>query len=660
MASKKKARKARRPQARRPQKISSSKLLEMIKDSESDDRELAKYFKLSDFDADGFSPNVVVDQSLIEDDGREGAQLLNAANGIARWRRNRRYRKRVKNWTGVKIVAEGDSWFQYPLLLKDTIDQLADLDKFRYAIFGLSEAGDLLSNIIAEDELTQAIERENPDVFLISGGGNDMVGNKRLATLVHDFKAGRKAVDYPNNKFDEFLIELSDLYRGLFTRLLQRFPHLKIVCHGYDNAIPAGGNWLGKPLTSKNITAAKLRKDIIAEMIRRFNEALIEVAGAFPGAVFHADCRGIVGAKAKWHDELHPKDDGYFLVAQVFDQTIKRALSDQAPSPELEAVTTMLPSLSVGAKALTGLQELEDVEFASLVVARAEETMEIPIAPPKNKIERRAIESNLEKISKSADFLPSSFLEIGVARAQSVCRISTEVPLGTAFGSGFLVGSRNYIMTNNHVLPDVESAESASVEFDYDQDTVEYQVSLRPDIFFITSEELDFTIVASDPSTLPSTIEAVKIPKNKHLITRNERVNIVQHPQGRRKEIAIHDNTVTYVYDKAIRYTADTEGGSSGSPVFNNEWQLCALHHAGWKNDDGSATNEGIRVSVLVEHLLTVNDPGKVTHIERILRGESSSETAAPDRLSSEPEDSSDITINLNSSARKVIINVNE
>lgn len=645
---------------RRPKKVSHAELLEMIKDVELDDQELARYFKLDPEASQGLSPTVVVDRSLLKDDGLEGAQFLNAANVISRWRRNRRYKKRIKNWQGIKVVAEGDSWFQYPLILKDTIDQLCDLDNFRYAIFGLSEAGDLLSNIIAEDELTEAIERENPDVFLISGGGNDMVSNERMATLVHEFAAGRKAEDYPNQQFADFLSNLGNLYRGLFTRLLQRFPHLKIVCHGYDNAIPAKGDWLGKPLESRNIKAAVLQRNIVAEMIRRFNEELISVVAQFPGRVFHVDCRGVIGTKSKWHDELHPKNEGYFSVAQLFDQTIKQALSDQSPSPELETSAAMLPSLSVGAKALTGLQELADGEFASLVVARAQETMEKDVAPPKNKIERRKIEANLEKINLLADFLPSSFLEIGVARAQAVCRISTQVPLGTAFGSGFLVGNRNYIMTNNHVLPDLESAQSATVEFDYDQDTIEYLVSLQPEMFFVTSQELDVTIVRCDPSALPDSVQAVQIPESQHLVTRKERVNIVQHPQGRRKEIALHDNTVTYVYDKAIRYTTDTEGGSSGSPVFNNEWQLCALHHAGWKNEDDSATNEGIRISAIVDYLVSINDPDKATQIRQLLEGSPAQEEFAKPPASGEVNDSGDITVNLHNSGRSVTINVHD
>jgi hypothetical protein len=37
--------------------------------------------------------------------------------------------------------------------------------------------------------------------------------------------------------------------------------------------------------------------------------------------------------------------------------------------------------------------------------------------------------------------------------------------------------------------------------------------------------------------------------------------------------------------------------------VFNNQWDLVALHHAGWAEPDGGATNEGMRISSIVEFL---------------------------------------------------------
>jgi len=43
----------------------------------------------------------------------------------------------------LRFVAEGDSWFHYPILLRDTLDWLSD----DYAIFDLAAAGDTLENM---------------------------------------------------------------------------------------------------------------------------------------------------------------------------------------------------------------------------------------------------------------------------------------------------------------------------------------------------------------------------------------------------------------------------------------------------------------------------------------------------------------------------------
>lgn len=59
-------------------------------------------------------------------------------------------------------------------------------------------------------------------------------------------------------------------------------------------------------------------------------------------------------------------------------------------------------------------------------------------------------------------------------------------------------------------------------------------------------------------------------------------VFIIQHPKGRRKQIVMDDNEVIAygLLKDYLRYRADTDYGSSGSPVFNAQWQLVALHHA--------------------------------------------------------------------------------
>lgn len=247
-------------------------------------------------------------------------------------------------------------------------------------------------------------------------------------------------------------------------------------------------------------------------------------------------------------------------------------------------------------------KDLEPRQFRRLVTRRARQIIDPSLGPATDEDARREleyrIEEHFEKIHKGADFLPARFLVDGAAKAGAVCRVSTP----TSYGTGFLV-ARGYLMTNNHVLGSMEEAEQSVAEFGFESDQAGKKVAIEPRRLFITNPELDFTIVACDEQALPD-VEPIPLLRNPATVTRNERVNVIQHPRGRPKEVALHDNQVTRVKDKVIHYRTDTEPGSSGSPVFNNDWDVVALHHAGWSEGDGTATNEGIRISAIVSHLL--------------------------------------------------------
>ncbi len=105
-----------------------------------------------------------------------------------------------------------------------------------------------------------------------------------------------------------------------------------------------------------------------------------------------------------------------------------------------------------------------------------------------------------------------------------------------------------------------------------------------------------------------------------------EPVNVIQHPAGGPQQIAIRNNNITDIVDDFLHYAADTEPGSSGSPVFNMQWELAALHHSGVPKRDASnqilmidgqvfdgqreneeriawQANEGVRISSIVEDI---------------------------------------------------------
>lgn len=221
----------------------------------------------------------------------------------------------------------------------------------------------------------------------------------------------------------------------------------------------------------------------------------------------------------------------------------------------------------------------------------------------------------LERIIGVSDLLPIAYLEAGTLKARPVCRVELHERNGAVagYGTGFLVGP-GLLLTNNHVLPDEQSAMYSIAQFDYENDVALRPRSTRnfrfePGRFFLTSLELDFSLVA----VAPQAAEGVELASygyiellagsGKALV--GESVSIIQHPSGAQKTIAVRSNHVSDVFDRFIHYSTDTEPGSSGSPVLSDAWEVVALHHAGVPNPNGRGyvANEGIRISSIMAHL---------------------------------------------------------
>jgi len=309
----------------------------MLLDINVPDEALRPYVVESATETGAFGPVVQANSANVVAPLTEAAVLLGSLNGVARWRRQQRYRRKVADWAGIRIVSEGDSWFQYPLLLTDVIDWLSE----PYAILSLDAAGDLLSDMVRQGELVTAVVQEKPHAVLLSGGGNDLLGGSRLSTALMPFEPGRPAEAYLGNAFENNLKAVLGDYEQLFSRLSQVAPQTPILAHVYDHAIPANGRWLGRPLSEIGITDPALQRGIVTVIVDRFHAALAELASQY-AHVRVVDTRGAV-RDDRWHDELHPTDGGYRSVAHLFGLAIAEATGTEPPNLVSEAAVESGP-----------------------------------------------------------------------------------------------------------------------------------------------------------------------------------------------------------------------------------------------------------------------------------------------------------------------------
>ncbi len=182
----------------------------------------------------------------------------------------------------------------------------------------------------------------------------------------------------------------------------------------------------------------------------------------------------------------------------------------------------------------------------------------------------------------------------GLERAAGVAQICDRS--GNGLGTGFLVcGSdvhpsitHNWVLvTNAHVISNDPAEQSATppslpanearIRFEAKDPSKEYEVDGI--LFSSPRTDLDCTIISLESPV--DLAEPFPIAQRLPLTEQNQRVYVIGHPRGGRLSYSIDDNLLLDHEKPKVHYRAPTEGGSSGSPVFNQQWDLLALHHAG-------------------------------------------------------------------------------
>lgn len=252
--------------------------------------------------------------------------------------------------------------------------------------------------------------------------------------------------------------------------------------------------------------------------------------------------------------------------------------------------------------------------------------------------------ATLERIIDEAN----SFLDVSIWRERlgkietQVCRVEIQ---GNFYGTGFLV-SPDVVMTNYHVIETVIQGENehkpadVTVRFDYKRlsnNTIlnpgsEYRLR-EPDWLIDYSpydpvdlhpapkqavpklNRLDYALLRLGtaignlpvgPAYGPQDQRRgwIRILTEPYDFTINPALFIVQYPKGEPMKLALDTQAVLAVNQNGTRitYRTNTEPGSSGSPCFNQDWELVALHHGGDPRLT-PAWNEGIPTAAIADLL---------------------------------------------------------
>ncbi|MEM6522446.1 MAG: serine protease [Bacteroidota bacterium] len=181
---------------------------------------------------------------------------------------------------------------------------------------------------------------------------------------------------------------------------------------------------------------------------------------------------------------------------------------------------------------------------------------------------------------------PENFKQIGwLERAIEASRKVARIKMRGGSATGFMI-SDDILITNNHVFESKGDTISAKIQFNYKMDISDNPV--RPDVWecdgnslFKTNPDLDYSIVKlkTKRGRPAGNVWGYFDVSNKVPVKEKQRVNIIQHPQGRFKEIAFRDNQVRAVSTTYVQYITDTDYGSSGSPVMDDWFDVVALHN---------------------------------------------------------------------------------
>src|SRR5262245_3195997 len=243
----------------------------------------------------------------------------------------------------LQVLAEGDSWFDYPVPLfgGGIIPRLENA--LGVPILNLAKAGDqarymlgVMERKILIEQFTNGCPAGGPwDAMLFSGGGNDIVDDP-MVLWIKDFNATLPpAALIHQARLDMALGLVRTAYEDLIELRDSLSPQTRLFFHGYDFVIPDGrgvcffGPWLKPTFDLRGFPTQASRFAVMTILLQQFAAMLQSLASAQANVTVISTQGTLNPVPSSWHNELHPSKSGFDTFATLFHQALKTAFPTQ-------------------------------------------------------------------------------------------------------------------------------------------------------------------------------------------------------------------------------------------------------------------------------------------------------------------------------------------
>lgn len=233
------------------------------------------------------------------------------------------------------LIAQGDSWFDYPVPPWAPTDVIAHLQAMPKAplILNLAHHGEAAEDMLGvtklhrlTGQLTSGDDGRIFDAILFSGGGNDLAGEQfRLWLKDASAVSGDPCQGLHTERVNDILGVVQAAYQDLISArdkiAKAQNRAIPIFAHSYDFGIPNGkgvcgaGPWL-KPGLDDRGWGDTAGRAIVKQLLTRFAELLDLLKGQAKD-FYHVKTQGTL-SDAQWANELHPTPDGFAAVSAKF------------------------------------------------------------------------------------------------------------------------------------------------------------------------------------------------------------------------------------------------------------------------------------------------------------------------------------------------------